>query len=145
VTNILRRCRADPNICSRTTPQHPNITLVYSFNLKCIVYKSKKKGNNFQNFISCIYFAVYIKLDPTHAWHSHISDLHIIISLLMQCWTIWKKKRRDKIHCKLMYNILVYNEYLHVQLLYPLQTKFGGVYRNHPVRPSMYIVPCKHN
>ena len=88
---------------------------------------------------------VYIKLDLMHAWHSHISDLHIIISMLMECWTIWKKKRRDKIHCKLMYNILVYNKYLHVQLFYPQQTKFGGVYRNHPVRPSMYIVPCKHN
>ena len=38
--------RADPNICSRTTLQHLNITLVYSFNLKCIIYKSKNKKNN---------------------------------------------------------------------------------------------------
>ena len=35
--------RADPNICLRTTLQHLNTTLVYSFNLKCIVYKSNKK------------------------------------------------------------------------------------------------------
>ena len=27
-----------------------------------------------------------------------------------------------------------------LSLLYPLQTKFGGVYRNHPVCPSMYLV-----
>ena len=25
-------------------------------------------------------------------------------------------------------------------LLYPSQTKFGGVYRNHPLRPSIYLV-----
>ena len=34
------------------------------------------------------------------------------------------------------------------QLLYPPQTKFGGVYRNHPVRPSVrpsVHVPCKRN
>ena len=29
-------------------------------------------------------------------------------------------------------------------LLYPPQTKFGGVYRNHPVRPSVHV-PCKRN
>jgi hypothetical protein len=27
-----------------------------------------------------------------------------------------------------------------LDLLYPPQTKFEGVYRNHPVRPSMYLV-----
>jgi hypothetical protein len=35
--------RADPNICSRSTLQYLNTTLVYSFNLKCIIYKSKRK------------------------------------------------------------------------------------------------------
>ena len=42
--------------------------------------KANNKGNNFCNFISCIYFVVYIELDPTHAWHSGISVRHVIIS-----------------------------------------------------------------
>ena len=56
--------RSDPNICSRTTPQHLNITLLNSFNQKCIMYKKKiKKGSNILNCISR-YLAAYIKLDP---------------------------------------------------------------------------------
>ena len=35
--------RADPNICSRTTLQHLNITLLNSFSQKCIMYKKKIK------------------------------------------------------------------------------------------------------
>ena len=79
--------RADPNICSRTTLQHLDITLVYSFNLKCIIYKSKKKVITFE-----IASLVYIKLDPTHARHSDVSARRVIISMLMKCGTIKKKK-----------------------------------------------------
>jgi hypothetical protein len=75
--------RADPNICSPTTLQHLNTTLVYSFNLKCIVYKSKKEIT--LNFIFCKYLAIYIKFVPTQAWHSDINARHVIISMLMEC------------------------------------------------------------
>ena len=30
--------------------------------------------------------------------------------------------------------------YIKQLFIIPPQTKFGGVYRNHPVRPSMYLV-----
>ena len=40
--------------------------------------------------------------------------------------------------------IVLFIKRLHIMLLYPLQTKFGGVYRNHSVRPSVHV-PFKRN
>jgi hypothetical protein len=90
--------RADPNICSRTTLQHLSTTLVYSFNLKCIVYKSNKKKKRTSEISSlvhtCIFGCIY-KLDPTHARHSKICSRHVIISTLMECWILKKRKQKQ--------------------------------------------------
>ena len=97
------------NIHSRTTLQHLNTTLVYSFNLKCIAYKSK---NNWilsfvniwlYNHYTAKYYSVYIKLVPTQARHSDISDRHVIISMLMECWTIKKKNIKNDNHLVVNY------------------------------------------
>jgi hypothetical protein len=75
--------RADPNICSRTTP-HLNITLVNSFNLNLAkMYNIRKEVTSEILSQNCTYLAIYIKLGPTYVRHINIFGQGKIISFFL--------------------------------------------------------------
>ena len=52
----------------------------------------------------------------------------------------WRVLNNGDPHYLVLHATSMIKFYFTVYYLYPPQTKFGGVYRNHPVRPSMYLV-----